>query len=120
MGGQLRVYRRRIASVKATKQITRAQELIATARIVKAQQKVAASTPYAEEITRAVSAVASHSSNPHPLTTERPNPTPPRRPPGPPRPRRGARAGGTPRHRGGNGAREGRKNTSNDRAAPPS
>jgi F-type H+-transporting ATPase subunit gamma len=75
MGGQLRVYRRRITSVKATKQITRAQELIATARIVKAQQKVAASTPYAEEITRAVSAVASHSSNPHPLTTERPNPT---------------------------------------------
>ena len=37
MGGQLRVYRRRIASVSATKKITRAQELIATARIVKAQ-----------------------------------------------------------------------------------
>lgn len=74
MGGQLRVYRRRIASVKATKQITRAQELIATARIVKAQQKVAASTPYAEEITRAVSAVASHSTTNHPLTTEQGNP----------------------------------------------
>ncbi|NUP49314.1 MAG: F0F1 ATP synthase subunit gamma [Catenulispora sp.] len=71
MGGQLRVYRRRIASVKATKQITRAQELIATARIVKAQQKVAASTPYAEEITRAVSAVASRSNATHPLTTEK-------------------------------------------------
>ena len=71
MGGQLRVYRRRIASVKATKQITRAQELIATARIVKAQQKVAASTPYAEEITRAVSAVASRSNASHSLTTER-------------------------------------------------
>ncbi|ACU70142.1 ATP synthase F1, gamma subunit [Catenulispora acidiphila DSM 44928] len=71
MGGQLRVYRRRIASVKATKQITRAQELIATARIVKAQQKVAASTPYAEEITRAVSAVASRSNASHALTTER-------------------------------------------------
>jgi F-type H+-transporting ATPase subunit gamma len=71
MAGQLRVYRRRIASVKATKQITRAQELIATARIVKAQQKVAASTPYAEEITRAVSAVASRSNATHPLTTER-------------------------------------------------
>jgi F-type H+-transporting ATPase subunit gamma len=73
MGGQLRVYRRRIASVKATKQITRAQELIATARIVKAQQKVAASTPYAEEITRAVSAVASRSNANHPLTTEHPD-----------------------------------------------
>ncbi|HKA66344.1 MAG TPA: F0F1 ATP synthase subunit gamma [Solirubrobacterales bacterium] len=72
MGGQLRVYRRRIASVKATKQITRAQELIATARIVKAQQRVAASTPYAREITRAVSAVASNSNVNHPLTTEHP------------------------------------------------
>src|SRR2546423_2724745 len=71
MAGQLRVYRRRIASVKATKQITRAQELIATARIVKAQQKVAASTPYAEEITRAVSAVAPRSNASHPPTTEK-------------------------------------------------
>lgn len=72
MGAQLRVYRRRIASVSATKKITRAQELIATARIVKAQQRVAASTPYAREITRAVSAVASHSNAKHPLIGERP------------------------------------------------
>ena len=67
MAGQLRVYRRRIASVTATKKITRAQELIATARIVKAQQRVAQSTPYAREVTRAVSAVASHSNAKHPL-----------------------------------------------------
>jgi F-type H+-transporting ATPase subunit gamma len=73
MGAQLRVYRRRIASVSATKKITRAQELIATARIVKAQQRVAQSTPYAREITRAVSAVASHSNARHPLIGERPN-----------------------------------------------
>jgi F-type H+-transporting ATPase subunit gamma len=73
VGAQLRVYRRRIASVSATKKITRAQELIATARIVKAQQRVAASTPYAREITRAVSAVASHSNAKHPLIGERPN-----------------------------------------------
>jgi len=72
VGAQLRVYRRRIASVTATKKITRAQELIATARIVKAQQRVAASTPYAREITRAVSAVASHSNAKHPLIGERP------------------------------------------------
>ena len=72
MAGQLRVYRRRIASVSATKKITRAQELIATARIVKAQQRVAQSTPYAREITRAVSAVASHSNARHPLIGERP------------------------------------------------
>jgi F-type H+-transporting ATPase subunit gamma len=71
VGAQLRVYRRRIASVTATKKITRAQELIATARIVKAQQRVAQSTPYAREITRAVSAVASHSSMKHPLIGER-------------------------------------------------
>jgi F-type H+-transporting ATPase subunit gamma len=71
VGAQLRVYRRRIASVSATKKITRAQELIATARIVKAQQRVAASTPYAREITRAVSAVASHSNAKHPLIGER-------------------------------------------------
>jgi len=72
VGAQLRVYRRRIASVSSTKKITRAQELIATARIVKAQQRVAQSTPYAREITRAVSAVASHSNAKHPLIGERP------------------------------------------------
>jgi F-type H+-transporting ATPase subunit gamma len=72
MGAQLRIFRRRIASVSATKKITRAQELIATARIVKAQQRVAQSTPYAQEITRAVSAVASHSNARHPLVGERP------------------------------------------------
>jgi F-type H+-transporting ATPase subunit gamma len=72
VAAQLRVYRRRIASVTSTKKITRAQELIATSRIVKAQQRVAASTPYAREITRAVSAVASHSNAKHPLIGERP------------------------------------------------
>jgi F-type H+-transporting ATPase subunit gamma len=56
-------------SVKATKKITKAMELISASRIVKAQQRVAASTPYANELTRAVSAVASYSSVSHPLTT---------------------------------------------------
>jgi F-type H+-transporting ATPase subunit gamma len=56
-------------SVKATKKITKAMELISASRIVKAQQRVAASTPYANELTRAVSAVASYSSVIHPLTT---------------------------------------------------
>ncbi|HEX6937364.1 MAG TPA: F0F1 ATP synthase subunit gamma [Actinomycetes bacterium] len=68
MGAQLRVYRRRIRSVQATKKITKAMELIAASRIVKAQQRVAESTPYAEAITRAVSAVASFSDVDHPLT----------------------------------------------------
>ena len=68
MGAQLRVYRRRIRSVNATKKITKAMELIAASRIVKAQQRVTESTPYAEAITRAESAVASFSDIDHPLT----------------------------------------------------
>jgi F-type H+-transporting ATPase subunit gamma len=74
MGAQLRVYRRRIRSVQATKKITRAMELIAASRIVKAQQRVQASTPYAEAITETVTIVASSSSTEHILTTERENP----------------------------------------------
>jgi F-type H+-transporting ATPase subunit gamma len=49
-------------------------ELISASRIVKAQQRVAASTPYANELTRAVSAVASYSSVNHPLTSPSENP----------------------------------------------
>ena len=74
MGAQLRVYRRRMRSVKATKKITKAMELISASRIVKAQQRVAASTPYATELNRAVSAVATYSSTNHPLTTASVNP----------------------------------------------
>ncbi|MBM9619329.1 F0F1 ATP synthase subunit gamma [Streptomyces zhihengii] len=70
MGAQLRVYKRRIRSVTATKKITKAMEMIAASRIVKAQRKVAASTPYATELTRAVTAVATGSNTKHPLTTE--------------------------------------------------
>jgi F-type H+-transporting ATPase subunit gamma len=61
-------------SVKATKKITKAMELISASRIVKAQQRVAASSPYANELTRAVTAVASFSSTNHPLTTPSENP----------------------------------------------
>ena len=75
MGAQLRIYRRRIRSVKSTKKITRAMELISASRIVKAQQRVAASTPYANELTRAVSAVATFSNTNHPLTTESEKPS---------------------------------------------
>ena len=49
-------------------------ELISASRIVKAQQRVAASTPYANELTRAVSAVATFSNTNHPLTTESESP----------------------------------------------
>ncbi|WNM30286.1 F0F1 ATP synthase subunit gamma [Streptomyces sp. Li-HN-5-11] len=70
MGAQLRVYKRRIRSVTATKKITKAMEMIAASRVVKAQRKVAASTPYATELTRAVTAVGTGSNTKHPLTTE--------------------------------------------------
>ncbi|KYH45821.1 F0F1 ATP synthase subunit gamma [Branchiibius sp. NY16-3462-2] len=74
MAGQQRVYRQRIRSVQATKKITRAMELIAASRVVKARQRVTESTPYALALTRACSAVATHSNEVHPLTTERENP----------------------------------------------
>ncbi|GAA2342877.1 MULTISPECIES: F0F1 ATP synthase subunit gamma [Streptomyces] len=75
MGAQLRVYKRRIKSISATKKITKAMEMIAASRVVKAQRQVAASTPYASELTRAVGAVATGSTTQHPLTTEAENPT---------------------------------------------
>ncbi len=70
MGAQLRVYRQKIRSAQTTKKITRAMELISASRIQKAQARVAASTPYARAITRAVSAVATYSNVEHVLTTE--------------------------------------------------
>jgi len=66
----MRVYRQRIRTVQATKKITRAMELIAASRVVKARQRVTESTPYARALTRAVSAVATFSNVDHPLTTE--------------------------------------------------
>jgi F-type H+-transporting ATPase subunit gamma len=71
MAGQLREYRNRIRAVKSTQKITKAFELIAASRMIKAQQRTAASTPYARAITRAVSAVATYSNEDHPLTTEK-------------------------------------------------
>jgi len=70
MASSLRELRARIRSVQATKKITRAMELIAASRIVKAQQRAKAAAPYARELTRAVSAVATYSNVDHPLTTE--------------------------------------------------
>ncbi|MBT9254177.1 F0F1 ATP synthase subunit gamma [Phycicoccus sp. MAQZ13P-2] len=71
MGAQIREYRQRIRSVSATKKITRAMELMAASRVVKAQQAVRESSPYARALTRAVSAVATFSNEDHPLTTEK-------------------------------------------------
>ena len=70
MAVSLREYRARIRSVESTKKITRAMELIAASRIIKAQQRAQAAAPYARELTRAVSAVATYSNVDHPLTEE--------------------------------------------------
>jgi F-type H+-transporting ATPase subunit gamma len=76
MGAQLRLVRRRIGTVRSIAKITRAQELIASSRIVKAQQQQRAAEPYARELTRAVEAVISRSTNiTHPFTTEPEHPT---------------------------------------------
>ena len=53
-GGTERALRSRIKSMQATKKITRAMELIAGSRIVKAQQRVQAAVPYSEQITEVV------------------------------------------------------------------
>ena len=74
MAGSLRALRRRIRSTQSTKKIFSAQELIAGARIVRAQARVEASKPYAREITRVLSALAGSASLDHPLLTERENP----------------------------------------------
>ena len=69
MAAQLRAIRRRIRSVQSTAKITRAQELIASSRIIRAQQRVRDARAYDREITRAVTAVVSRSAQiDHPLT----------------------------------------------------
>jgi len=71
MGAQLRAVRQRIRAIESTAKITRAQELIASSRIIQAQQRVRASAPYAEELERAVEAVVSRSAHiDHPLVHE--------------------------------------------------
>jgi F-type H+-transporting ATPase subunit gamma len=76
MGAQLRLVRRRISTVRSIAKITRAQELIASSRIVRAQQQQRAAEPYSRELTRAVEAVISRSTNiTHPFTTEPLHPT---------------------------------------------
>ena len=66
----MRVYRQRSRSVASMKKITNAMELIAASRVVKARQRVVESGPFTHALTKAVSAVATHSHENHPLTTE--------------------------------------------------
>jgi len=74
MPASLRELRQRRKSVTATKKITRAMELIASSRIIKAQQVAARALPFTRELNRAVSAVANKSHLNHPLTQDTENP----------------------------------------------
>lgn len=71
MAGQQRVYKQRIKSTQSLKKMFRAQELIAASRIGRARDRVTMAAPYARAITRAVSAVATHSNVSHPFLVER-------------------------------------------------
>ncbi|GAA4592435.1 F-type H+-transporting ATPase subunit gamma [Actinoplanes octamycinicus] len=69
--GQVQALRRRIRTVKSTKKITKAQELVATSRIAKAQERVNASRPYSIAITKVLGALASNASVDNPLLVAR-------------------------------------------------
>jgi F-type H+-transporting ATPase subunit gamma len=71
MPGQVQQLRRRIRTVRSTRKIAKAQELVATSRIAKAQERVNASKPYAEAITDVLTALASNASVDNPLLTPR-------------------------------------------------
>jgi F-type H+-transporting ATPase subunit gamma len=74
MGAQLRQIRARIRSAGSIKKITRAQEMIATSRIGKAQSRLEAARPYANEITNMLTTLGNEAALDHPLLVERPEP----------------------------------------------
>ena len=74
MGAELRVYRRRIKSVESTKKITKAMELIAASRIVKAQARMNSAKPYAKELSEALGRLSSDPTLSHPMLTGVENP----------------------------------------------
>jgi len=72
-GAELRLIRRRIRTVQSTMKITRAMEMIAASRIVKAQQRVSAGQPYAAKMREVVANLSGASaSDSHPLLAARP------------------------------------------------
>src|SRR5262249_58314549 len=71
MAGQIQALRRRVRSTRSTKKITKAQELVATSRIARAQQRVEAPRPSAEAITHVLTALASNANVDHPLLVPR-------------------------------------------------
>lgn len=74
MGAELRVYRRRMRTVESTRKITKAMELIAASRIVKAQNRMNAAKPYAEELRAALARLVDDPTLEHPMLTGVENP----------------------------------------------
>ena len=74
MAATLRELRGRIRSAGSIKKITKAQELIATSRIARAQARLESARPYAFEITRMLTTLADEAALDHPLLVERPEP----------------------------------------------
>ena len=71
MPATMRDYRDRIRTVESTRKITRAMELISSARVIRAREQAAAARPYSRELTRAISAAASATESHHPLLAKR-------------------------------------------------
>ncbi|MGV7276984.1 F0F1 ATP synthase subunit gamma [Mycobacterium kansasii] len=74
MAATLRELRGRIRSAGSIKKITKAQELIATSRIARAQARLGSARPYAEQITQMLTTLAADAALDHPLLVERPEP----------------------------------------------
>ncbi len=74
MAATLRELRGRIRSAGSIKKITKAQEMIATSRIGKAQARLSESRPYSVELTRVLTTLAQEAALDHPLLVERPEP----------------------------------------------
>ena len=74
MAATLRELRGRIRSAGSIKKITKAQEMIATSRIGKAQARLEEARPYADEITRVLTTLAAEAALDHPLLVENPEP----------------------------------------------
>jgi F-type H+-transporting ATPase subunit gamma len=74
-GGNLKIIRKRIASVKNTQKITRAMKLVAAARLRRAQENITRMRPYALETLKMLSSLAARAGADealHPLLAHRP------------------------------------------------
>src|ERR1700756_822219 len=74
MAATLRELRGRIRSAGSIKKITKAQEMIATSRIGKAQARLQSARPYALQITTTLTTLSAEAALDHPLLVERPEP----------------------------------------------